>query len=610
MDSVDLSHHEVMLQRFKLLHLVQQVAKADVEELVRTVGVEALTYRGSGVEDALLAAGVMSTGRHPRYVRNANPHTEQREYEHHIYRDFGHPIKKGAQHQRTVDLTRLPRRTDHMWREDFVDDYFTIRQPPTASSTKRAAEDVAQTLRRRQSTPDGNHLVRSPKKARPRGGEDELRAGHRSHENRFGEVEVPARPEARVQERQSIPAAEPQPKESASSRTAPKVPDAIIHLAAHILAKDPSRSRPASTSHSLNTSQAIRTAHNEERNPAPLRSEQYSNTAHVTFHADTAHSVDSRGAALSSRPGAPKTDRLPEQSSQPSTPAKDEPHRRDVFTTSDGTNEDAEVDATIRFVSAGTMTPPAKKKSTVTQTRGTQQVDQNSATGNLAAVVNKEKGSMPSASEEGQLSLRSAPPTIRLSAVEPPEAQTSLLPASATGSKASDARWVSEAMSALDSILIQQDQIEKRWQHTASALHGATPSLPAPPHNAVEPDRELQLSRVARQVERLMDESPPYRGAIDDATDLGSVAASPSPVSKSRGKLPSALVEKLLAFRKDEVECIRFNESLWNTSSLSQHVFADRLAASLLDDLFEEVVGEVTSVLDEYVEGLAEHELQ
>ncbi|KAH9589264.1 hypothetical protein LSM04_005284 [Trypanosoma melophagium] len=77
-----------------------------------------------------------------------------------------------------------------------------------------------------------------------------------------------------------------------------------------------------------------------------------------------------------------------------------------------------------------------------------------------------------------------------------------------------------------------------------------------------------------------------------------------------RGEMPRAIVERLRSFQKENHEYIHYTEKQWNTSNVTEQVFAQRLTDTLVDDVFQEVFQEVGDILDEYVEGLAQHELQ
>lgn len=79
---------------------------------------------------------------------------------------------------------------------------------------------------------------------------------------------------------------------------------------------------------------------------------------------------------------------------------------------------------------------------------------------------------------------------------------------------------------------------------------------------------------------------------------------------KRNGRMPEAMRQRLLTARKTALEYIAYEERQWNTSAVSQFTFAQRLTQALADDGFAEVMEEVRHILDDYVEGLAEHELQ
>lgn len=79
---------------------------------------------------------------------------------------------------------------------------------------------------------------------------------------------------------------------------------------------------------------------------------------------------------------------------------------------------------------------------------------------------------------------------------------------------------------------------------------------------------------------------------------------------RRRGEMPRAIVERIRSFQKENHEYIQYTERLWNTSKVTEQVFAYRLTESLLDDALREVISEVGGILDTYVEGLTHHELQ
>ncbi|PWU83600.1 hypothetical protein C4B63_304g15 [Trypanosoma cruzi] len=51
------TEHAILLNRFKFLDLVQRVAAADVAEMVQTIGLEALSYKGALGEDSTNICG-------------------------------------------------------------------------------------------------------------------------------------------------------------------------------------------------------------------------------------------------------------------------------------------------------------------------------------------------------------------------------------------------------------------------------------------------------------------------------------------------------------------------------------------------------------------------
>jgi hypothetical protein len=92
---------------------------------------------------------------------------------------------------------------------------------------------------------------------------------------------------------------------------------------------------------------------------------------------------------------------------------------------------------------------------------------------------------------------------------------------------------------------------------------------------------------------------------------LASAAASRPPPRKARnGHVPGHVVERILRSRADTMELRRSAERLYNTSSISQYVFADRATDAILGDLIDEVLAEIGDLCDDYVDGVAAHELQ
>lgn len=86
-------------------------------------------------------------------------------------------------------------------------------------------------------------------------------------------------------------------------------------------------------------------------------------------------------------------------------------------------------------------------------------------------------------------------------------------------------------------------------------------------------------------------------------------ATQPAP-RRVRGTLPDAVVQRLCAHRMEHFQYIAYNERLWNNSTTSQFVFAQRLTAALIEECWSEVMAEVDANMSEYVEGLIDHELQ
>lgn len=77
-----------------------------------------------------------------------------------------------------------------------------------------------------------------------------------------------------------------------------------------------------------------------------------------------------------------------------------------------------------------------------------------------------------------------------------------------------------------------------------------------------------------------------------------------------RGALPPAMVRSILENRELVHEVTRYNERLWNTTAVSQVLFADRLTDALLDDMLSEVTDELQQVLDGVVDNLVVGELE
>lgn len=129
-----------------------------------------------------------------------------------------------------------------------------------------------------------------------------------------------------------------------------------------------------------------------------------------------------------------------------------------------------------------------------------------------------------------------------------------------------------------------------------------------------ELDDLLVLSRMERRLQAMEEELERVHGTeapeTEATTPEGGLPASAPRRSKPRGEMPEAMRKRLLTARKEAFEYIAYNERQWNTSQVSQFTFAQRLTNALAEDGFAEVLEEVLTIMDDYVEGLADHELQ
>lgn len=154
-----------------------------------------------------------------------------------------------------------------------------------------------------------------------------------------------------------------------------------------------------------------------------------------------------------------------------------------------------------------------------------------------------------------------------------------------------------------------QPQSQKRQESTTGAPHRIT-QYPSADLNEDTEDEDVILGAAARSATRMIDE-------VDDIVEravcpisAGGDATWPSAGVSRRGHIPSHVVERIMSSRNEAIDVHRYNERLYNTSSVSEHVFADRLVDLLLQDLIEEVLDEVDTFCDEYIDELATHELQ
>lgn len=130
-----------------------------------------------------------------------------------------------------------------------------------------------------------------------------------------------------------------------------------------------------------------------------------------------------------------------------------------------------------------------------------------------------------------------------------------------------------------------------------------------------ELDEALVFSRMARRLDAMEREIDKVKPDEDDEDELPSGAkllrsVDAAAAKRRRGAMPEAMRKRLLSARKEAFEYIAYNERQWNTSSVSQFAFAHRLTSMMAEDGFHEVLEEVLTIMDDYVEGLAEHELQ
>ena len=93
-------------------------------------------------------------------------------------------------------------------------------------------------------------------------------------------------------------------------------------------------------------------------------------------------------------------------------------------------------------------------------------------------------------------------------------------------------------------------------------------------------------------------------------TSVPKPTTAPPKSRRLRGTIPPEMIKSIRENKENVSEYVRYNEKLWNNSGVSQFVFAQRLTHALLTDLVDEVLDEVTSVLDQYVDGLVDYELQ
>lgn len=127
-------------------------------------------------------------------------------------------------------------------------------------------------------------------------------------------------------------------------------------------------------------------------------------------------------------------------------------------------------------------------------------------------------------------------------------------------------------------------------------------------------DDALVVSRIERRLDTMAKEMAQVQSGSDDTESLlagdGTRQGETNKKKRQRGEMPEAMKKRLLSARVEAFEYIAYRERLWNTSRVSQFTFSQRLTTSLMEDAYNEVLDEVLGILDDYVEGLADHELQ
>ncbi|KAG5480860.1 hypothetical protein LSCM4_06428 [Leishmania orientalis] len=139
---------------------------------------------------------------------------------------------------------------------------------------------------------------------------------------------------------------------------------------------------------------------------------------------------------------------------------------------------------------------------------------------------------------------------------------------------------------------------------------------------------ELDADMIRLGLENVSEEAAEGSdSATGDGADRGSTLARGTPMlhssslnaasvrqparrQRARGEVPEAIVQRLCTYRMNNFQYIAYNERLWNSSSTSQFVFAQRLTAALMEECWGEVMAEIGTIMDDYVDGLADHELQ
>ncbi|KPA82666.1 hypothetical protein ABB37_02497 [Leptomonas pyrrhocoris] len=162
-----------------------------------------------------------------------------------------------------------------------------------------------------------------------------------------------------------------------------------------------------------------------------------------------------------------------------------------------------------------------------------------------------------------------------------------------------------------DDEMLLYTQIQHKVSRLGAAMSRLTlPSSSEDGEGSVAREAAAAAAAVAfRQAERssTAPAAPPSSSALSPGRSPGS---RPAAARRARGDIPDGIVQRLCAYRMEHFQYIAYNERLWNTSTTSQFVFAQRLTAALLEECWAEVMAEVDANMSEYVEGLVDHELQ
>ncbi|CUF73599.1 Hypothetical protein, putative [Bodo saltans] len=680
--------HEVTLQRFKLLHLVQQVAKEDVADLVRTVGIEALTYRGSGVR---LLSDAPSNG----IPRDA--YVEQREHHRHVYRDFAAPQVSASKRRvvhRESSFDEPPRRAGgsrhgyqrYEHQQDLYHDEDDTPPPhyyPQRTAGHQQQSNVTTSSRQQRTTDDRRHLVRSPDRTDSRHVRRDHYEQHPTRDNDAASLPQRSQPNRRTQDLVSVPW--PHPTGAAyddlheRTSTTPPRREGGVAAGGRVSFKDDNiRQTPTTQTPSNNSTGTLP----PQRTPPGARQESPAATPVpkdiIAMAAQMLGRSSSRSSQRTSTQVTPtKQQRLAPVQSQYSTTAAgtssanfvtieegiqatdyfrnaddESRHHREHTMMDASTNADrravgnAAVDARVPVSSASTNTPPPNPpRSSSAQTNFDAPPKLHlgaDTTHQLASTVNDARPTS---------TLSPVPqPARRMSAEDARVRSNDPLPSGATGIAGqqmtthavaapqqaahsmrtyeheyvsethtsengvvvASPAWLLEALAVMDNVVHEQNQIDerrRRIEERSVASAGIEAAARAADDDTLA---YLTLGRAARAVDGMISEETQaeLHRLVEHQGDQPATTTTVANHRPVRQPLSQAAVSRLLEFRKDEAECIRYNERLWNTSNVSQYVFADRLTASIAADILDEVMDEVVGALDDYVEGLAEHELQ